>query len=58
MAKKASKNSRVASRAANMGSGKDHVKVWKSGKNPGTGHYSFREQIVHKDKVKDFFAAK
>ncbi len=58
MAKKVSKNSKIASRAANMGSGKDHVKVIKSVKNPETGNYSFREQIVHKDKVKDFFAAK
>lgn len=58
MAKKVSKNARVAQRAANMGSGKDHVKVIKSVKNPVTGTYSFKEQIVHKDKAKDFFAAK
>lgn len=58
MAKKVSKNARVAQRAANAGSGKDHVKVIKSVKNPITGTYSFKEQIVHKDKVKDWFTAK
>lgn len=56
MAKKVSKNARVAQRAANAGSGKDHVKVVKSVKDPVTGRYSFKQQIVHKDKVKDFFA--
>lgn len=55
---KVSKNARVAARAANAGSGRDHVKVVKSVKNPKTGAYSFKEQIVHKDKVKEFFAAK
>jgi Domain of unknown function (DUF4295) len=58
MAKKASKNANAAKRAQQMGSGKEHVKVVKSVKNPVTGNYSFRELIVHKDKVKDFFAAK
>lgn len=54
MAKKVSKNARVAQRAANAGSGKDHVKVIKSVKDPVTGRYSYKEAIVHKDKVKDF----
>ena len=58
MAKKVSKNARVAQRAANAGSGKDHVRVVKSVKNPVTGAYMFKEAIIHKDKVKDFFAAK
>lgn len=58
MAKKVSKNSRIAQRAANAGSGKDHVKVIKSVKDPITGKYSYKEVIVHKDKVKDFFASK
>jgi hypothetical protein len=53
---KVSKNARVAQRAANVGSGRDHVKVIKSIKDPITGKYSFKESIVHKDKVKDFFA--
>jgi hypothetical protein len=56
MAKKVSKNARVAQRAANAGSGKDHVKVVKSIKDPVTGRYTYKQQIVHKDKVKEFFA--
>jgi hypothetical protein len=57
MAKKASKNAKVAQRAANAGSGKDHVRVIKSVKNPETGAYTFKEAILHKDKVKDFFSS-
>ena len=56
MAKKVSKNARVAQRAANVGSGKDHVKVVKSIKDPVTGKYTYKQVVVHKDKVKDFFA--
>ncbi|MFM2269822.1 MAG: hypothetical protein RL757_3263 [Bacteroidota bacterium] len=56
MAKKVSKNAKVAQRAANAGSGKDHVRVVKSVKDPKSGAYVFKEAIVHKDKVKDFFA--
>jgi hypothetical protein len=56
MAKKVSKNARVAQRAANAGSGKDHVQVVKSVKDPVTGRYTYKAMIVHKDKVKDFFA--
>ena len=56
MAKKVSKNARVAQRAANAGSGKDHVKVVKSIKDPVTGKYTYKQIMVHKDKVKDFFA--
>jgi uncharacterized membrane protein YkoI len=55
MAKKISKNAKVAQRAASAGSGKDHVKVVKPVKDPSTGRYSYKVQIVHKDKVKDFF---
>ena len=55
---KVSKNARVAQRAANAGSGRDHVKVVKSIKDPKTGAYTFKEQIVHKDKVQEFLAAK
>lgn len=58
MAKKVSKNARVAQRAANVGSGRDHVKVIKSVKDPVTGKYSFKEMIIHKDKTKEFFANK
>lgn len=56
MAKKVSKNSRVGKRAANAGSGRDHVKVVKSIKDPVSGKYSYKEVIIHKDSVKDFLA--
>ena len=58
MAKKVSKNSRVGQRAANAGSGRDHVRVVKSIKDPITGKYSYKEMIIHKDNVKEFFAKK
>jgi hypothetical protein len=51
---KVSKNARVAQRAANAGSGRDHVKVIKSVKDPVTGKYTYKEAIVHKDKVQQF----
>jgi hypothetical protein len=53
---KVSKNARVAQRAANAGSGRDHVKVIRSIKDPVTGKYTFKESIVHKDKVQQFLA--
>ena len=58
MAKKVSKNSKVAQRATNAGSGKDHVKVVRSIKNPETGHYSYKEVIIHKDKVEELLKQK
>ncbi len=58
MAKKVSKNSRVGQRAANAGSGKDFVKVVKSIKDPVTGKYTYKQLMIHKDEVKDFFAKK
>ena len=56
MAKKVSKNARVAQRAANAGSGKDHIKVIKAIKDPSTGRYKYKSKIIHKDKVTEFFA--
>jgi len=53
---KVSKNARVAQRAANAGSGRDFVKVVQSVKDPKTGKYSYKELMIHKDKVKEFFA--
>lgn len=53
---KVSKNARIAQRAANRDSGRDFVKVVQSIKNPKTGKYSYKEVMVHKDKVKEFFA--
>ena len=57
MAKKVSKNSKVSKRIGNVGSGKDHVRVIKSVKSPVTGAYSYREAIIHKDKVTEWYAA-
>lgn len=51
---KVSKNSRVGRRAANAGSGRDYVKVVQSIKNPETGNYSYKEVMIHKDKVDEF----
>ena len=53
---KVSKNARVAQRAANAGSGKDFVKVIQSIKNPDTGRYTYKQVMLHKDKVTAFFA--
>ncbi len=53
---KVSKNARVGQRAANAGSGRDFVKVVQSVKNPETGKYSYKELMIHKEKVKEFFA--
>lgn len=53
---KVSKNARVAQRAANKESGRDFVKVVQSVKDPKTGKYSYKEVMIHKDKVEEFFA--
>ena len=53
---KVSKNARIAQRAANRESGRDFVKVVQSVKNPKTGKYSYKEVMIHKDRVKEFFA--
>ena len=37
---------------------KNWTKVIKAVRSPKTGAYSFKEQIVHKDKVKQFLAQK
>ena len=55
---KVSKNARVAQRAANAGSGRDFVKVVQSIKDPKTGKYTYKQQMVHKDKVDEFLAKK
>jgi len=39
------------------GKGKDFVKVIKSVRSPKSGAYAFKEDIVHKDHVKDFFSS-
>ncbi|NPA68326.1 MAG: DUF4295 domain-containing protein [Chlorobi bacterium] len=40
------------------GEGKTYTKVIKMVKSPKTGAYTFKEEIVHNDKVKEFFAKK
>ncbi len=40
------------------GEGKTFTKVIKMIKSPKTGAYSFKEEVVHNDHVKDFFAKK
>ncbi len=37
------------------GGGKEHTKVIKMIKSEKTGSYSFKQEIVHNDKVKDWF---
>ncbi|MCY7311860.1 MAG: DUF4295 domain-containing protein [Bacteroidota bacterium] len=37
---------------------KNWTKVIKAVRSPKSGAYTFKEQIVHKDKVKDFLAQK
>ncbi len=53
---KVSKNARVAQRAQNAGSGREFVKVIKSIKDPKTGKYTYKEVMIHKEEVTDFFA--
>lgn len=57
MAKAASKNSKVKDLKA-AAEAKNWTKVIKAVRSPKTGAYTFKEQIVHKDKVKDFLAQK
>ena len=57
MAKAASKNSKVKDAKASV-EAKKWTKVIKAVRSPKTGAYTFKETIVHKDKVKDFLAAK
>jgi hypothetical protein len=40
------------------GKGKDFTKVIKMVKSPKTGAYTFREEIVHNDHIKDFLSQK
>jgi hypothetical protein len=57
MAKAASKNAKVKD-LKSAAEAKNWTKVIKAVRSPKTGAYSFKEQIVHKDKVKDFLAQK
>ncbi|HUC83178.1 DUF4295 domain-containing protein [Flavisolibacter nicotianae] len=57
MAKAASKNAKVKDQKA-AAEAKNWSKVIRAVRSPKTGAYTFKEQIVHKDKVKDFLAQK
>jgi hypothetical protein len=57
MAKAASKNAKVKDLKSSA-EAKNYTKVIKAIRSPKTGAYTFKEQIVHKDKIKDFLAQK
>jgi hypothetical protein len=57
MAKAASKNAKVKDLKASA-EAKNWTKVIKAVRSPKTGAYTFKENIIHKDKVKDFLAQK
>ena len=40
------------------GGGKEHTKVIKMIKSEKSGAFTFKEEIVHNDKIAEFFAAK
>ena len=57
MAKAASKNAKVKDVKASA-EAKNYTKVIRAVRSPKTGAYTFKEAIVHKDKIKDFMAKK
>jgi hypothetical protein len=57
MAKAASKNAKVKDLKASA-EAKNWTKVIKAIRSPKTGAYTFKEAIIHKDKVKDYLGAK
>jgi hypothetical protein len=57
MAKAASKNAKTKDAKA-AAEAKNWSKVIRAVRSPKTGAYTFKEQIIHKDKVKDFLAQK
>ena len=57
MAKAASKNAKVKDLKASQDA-KNWTKVIKAVRSPKSGAYTFKEAIIHKDKIKDFLAQK
>ncbi|MBG9378017.1 DUF4295 domain-containing protein [Panacibacter sp. DH6] len=57
MAKAASKNAKVKDAKA-AAEAKNWTKVIRAVRSSKSGAYTFKEVIVHKDKVKDFLAGK
>ncbi|TAF55432.1 MAG: DUF4295 domain-containing protein [Sphingobacteriia bacterium] len=57
MAKVASKNAKVKDLKA-AAEAKNWTKVIKAVRSPKTGAYTFKDAIIHKDKVKDYLNEK
>ncbi len=57
MAKAASKNAKIKDLKASA-EAKNWTKVIKPVRSPKSGAYTFKEAIIHKDKVKDFLEGK
>jgi hypothetical protein len=57
MAKVASKNAKVKDLKA-AAEAKNWTKVIKAVRSPKSGAYTFKEAIIHKDKVKDYLSEK
>lgn len=57
MAKAASKNAKVKDLKASA-EAKNWTKVIRAVRSPKTGAYTFKDTIIHKDKVKDYLAGK
>ena len=57
MAKAASKNAKLQAAKASA-EAKNRTKVIKAIRSPKSGAYTFKEAIIHKDKVKDFLSEK
>ena len=57
MAKAASKNAKVKDLKASA-EAKNWTKVIKAVRSPKTGAYTFKEAIIHKEKVTDYLAQK
>ncbi len=57
MAKVASKNAKIKDAKA-AAEAKNYTKVIKAVRSPKSGAYTFKEAIVHKDKIKDFLSEK
>jgi len=55
---KAAKTAIKVKDAKSAAEAKNWSKVIKATRSPKTGAYTFKEQIVHKDKVKEFLAQK
>jgi hypothetical protein len=55
---KAAKTAIKTKDAKSAAEAKNWTKVIKAVRSPKTGAYTFKEQIVHKDKVKEFLAQK